>query len=36
MYNDTVVGFDKNGKEIVRLTVEEPVYVRPAKHPNSI
>jgi len=36
MYNDTVVGFDKKGKEIVRLTVEEPVYVRPAKHLNSI
>src|SRR3972149_175403 len=36
MYNDTVVGFDKNGTEVARLTVEEPVYTRPAKHPNSI
>lgn len=36
MYNDTVIGFDRNGDEIVRLTVEEPVYVRPAKHLNSI
>ncbi len=36
MYNDTVIGFDKNGTEVTRLTVEEPVYTRPAKHPNSI
>jgi nitrate reductase beta subunit len=36
MYNDTVIGFDKNGTEVARLTVEEQVYTRPAKHPNSI
>src|SRR3970040_4419 len=36
MYNDTVIGFDKNGTEVARLTVEEPVHTRPAKHPNSI
>ncbi len=36
MYNDTVIGFDKKGKELVRLTVEEPKYVRPAKHYNFI
>jgi len=36
MYNDTVIGFDKSGKEVIRLTVEEPVHVRPEKHPNSI
>jgi len=36
MYNDTVIGFDKNGTEVARLTVEEPVYTRPAKHLNSI
>ncbi|MFN3974464.1 MAG: 4Fe-4S dicluster domain-containing protein [Dehalococcoidia bacterium] len=36
MFNDTVIGLDKDGKEIVRVTVEEPVYVRPDKHYNSI
>ncbi len=36
MYNDTVIGFDKNNKEVVRLSVEEPIYVRPDKHYNSI
>jgi nitrate reductase beta subunit len=36
MYNDTVIGFDKNDNELVRLTVEEPQYVRPDKHYNSI
>ncbi len=36
MYNDTVVGFSKSGKEIARVTVEEPKYVRPDKHYNSI
>ncbi|MBI1732880.1 MAG: 4Fe-4S dicluster domain-containing protein [Gammaproteobacteria bacterium] len=36
MYNDTVVGFSKNGKEVARVTVEEPKYVRPGKHYNSI
>ncbi len=36
MYNDTVIGLDKNGKEIVRTTVEEPIYVRGAQHVNSI
>lgn len=36
MYNDTVIGLDRAGKEIVRLTVEEPVFVRPRQHLNSI
>jgi nitrate reductase beta subunit len=36
MYNDTVIGFDKNGKEVVSLTVQEPLHVRPDKHQNSI
>ena len=36
MYNDTVVGFSKSGKEVARVTVEEPKYVRPDKHYNSI
>jgi len=36
LYNDTVIGYGEDGKELVRTTVEEPVYVRPDKHLNSI
>jgi nitrate reductase beta subunit len=36
MYNDTVIGFDKRGREAVRVTVEEPVHVRSARYANSI
>jgi nitrate reductase beta subunit len=36
MYNDTVVGYGKDGKEIVRLSVNEPLHIRPDKHYNSI
>jgi len=36
MFNDTVIGLDRAGKEIVRLTVQEPIYTRPAQHLNSI
>ena len=36
MYNDTVIGFDQQGREAVRLTVEEPIHQRPAPRPNSI
>ncbi len=36
MFNDTVIGLDRAGKEVVRLTVQEPVYTRPAQHLNSI
>jgi len=36
MYNDTVIGFGRNGEEIVRVSVEEPVYERPPQHFNSI
>lgn len=36
LYNDTVIAFGRDGQEIFRTTVEEPVHVRPAKHPNSI
>jgi nitrate reductase beta subunit len=36
MYNDTVIGFDKNGNEAVRLSVQEPMYIRPKQHVNSI
>ncbi|MBT5534381.1 nitrate oxidoreductase subunit beta, partial [Candidatus Poribacteria bacterium] len=36
MYNDTVIGYDRDGREVVRTTVEEPIYERPDKHANSI
>ncbi|GIX47157.1 MAG: hypothetical protein KatS3mg131_1368 [Candidatus Tectimicrobiota bacterium] len=36
MYNDTVIGYDRDGREIIRQTVEEPKYVRPKVHYNSI
>ena len=36
VYNDTAIGYNKDGKECVRVTVEEPIYERPAKHFNSI
>ena len=36
MFNDTVIGYDRDGREVVRTTVEEPIYERPAKHANSI
>ena len=36
MFNDTVIAFNRAGKEIFRTAVEEPVHVRPAKHPNTI
>ncbi len=29
IYNDTVLGFDSKGNEIVRITVNEPFYERP-------
>ncbi len=36
LYNDTVIAFGKDGDEIFRTQVEEPVHVRPADHANSI
>jgi len=36
VYNDTVIAYGRDGKEIFRTTVEEPLYVRPATHANSI
>jgi nitrate reductase beta subunit len=36
IYNDTVIGFNRAGKEAVRVTVEEPTFVRPKEHLNSI
>ncbi|GMV96444.1 MAG: hypothetical protein AMXMBFR83_08100 [Phycisphaerae bacterium] len=36
MYNDRIIAFNRKGREIFRTQVEEPVYVRPAAHANSI
>jgi nitrate reductase beta subunit len=36
MYNDTVVGYGQDGDEVTRVTVEEPMYIRPSKHSNAI
>ncbi|MCI0437964.1 MAG: nitrate oxidoreductase subunit beta [Chloroflexi bacterium] len=36
MFDDTVIGFGDKGQELVRLKVQEPMYVRPDKHANSI
>jgi len=37
LFNDTVIGFNKLDEEVVRLTVEEPTFERPAEHHvNSI
>jgi nitrate reductase beta subunit len=36
MYNDTVIGFNSQGQEIVRLSVAEPFHVRPDRYQNSI
>ncbi len=35
-YNDTVIGYGREGQELIRTQVEEPIYTRPAKHQNSI
>jgi nitrate reductase beta subunit len=37
IYNDTVIGYNKFGKEVVRVTIDEPILEREAgKYPNSI
>jgi nitrate reductase beta subunit len=36
MYNDTVIGFDAQDREAVRLSVVEPLHERPAERMNSI
>ena len=36
MYNDTIIGYGRDGKEVVRITVEEPIHKRPEQHLNSI
>lgn len=36
LYDDTIIAFGHDGKELFRTKVEEPVYVRPDTHLNSI
>ncbi len=37
IFNDTVIGYNKLDEEVVRITVEEPTFERPAEmHVNSI
>lgn len=36
MFNDTIIAFDRKDREMFRTQVEEPVYVRPEAHANSI
>jgi nitrate reductase beta subunit len=36
IYNDTVIAFGKDGREIFRTQIEEPLHVRDRKHANSI
>ncbi len=36
LYNDTIIAFGRDGQEIFRTQVEEPLYERPGKHANSI
>lgn len=36
VYDDTVIGYNKKGKECVKVSVQEPFYERPVSHYNSI
>jgi nitrate reductase beta subunit len=36
IYNDTVIAFGQDGRELFRTTVEEPIHVRPSQYANSI
>jgi nitrate reductase beta subunit len=37
IFNDTIIGFNKFDKEVVRITIEEPTFERPKEHHlNSI
>ncbi len=35
-FDDTIIGYGKNGKELFRTKVEEPIHKRPEIHQNSI
>jgi nitrate reductase beta subunit len=36
LHDDTVIAYGRDGQELFRTTVEEPVHVRPPRHANSI
>ncbi len=36
MYNDTIIAYNRRGEEAFGTQVEEPVHIRPDKHPNTI
>ena len=36
IFNDTIIGYNKFDKEVVRITVEEPTFERSREHLNSI
>jgi hypothetical protein len=36
IWNDTVIAYGRDGRELFRTTVEEPIHVRSARHANSI
>jgi nitrate reductase beta subunit len=36
LYNDTVIAFGRDGRELFRTTVEEPIHVRPEKYVNAL
>jgi nitrate reductase beta subunit len=36
MFNDTIIALGREGQELFRTQVEEPVHVRPAQHLNTI
>jgi nitrate reductase beta subunit len=36
IFNDTIIGYNKLGREVTRITVEEPTFERSKNHVNSI
>jgi nitrate reductase beta subunit len=36
IFNDTIVGYDRKGREATRIAVMEPFHERDSKYPNSI
>jgi len=36
LYNDTIIGYAKDGTKIIETTVQEPFHRRPEQHANSI
>jgi len=36
LYDDTVIAYGRDGQELFRTTVEEPIHVRPDKYVNAL